>query len=187
MTARKSEINLLPKDKWEVGVAGKLIKWALNVGRYVVIFTELIVILSFLYRFSLDRKLTDLNEEMKRKQVIIKSFEVLERDFKRLQVQINDIKQVDEESVDATKVLTSIGQITPIDTVYKSINILEGEVSLEGQTLSEVGLAMILAKTQGHEEFEEVTLESVSTSNDTGQAIEFRMVLTLKGKGKKDG
>ena len=47
MTAQEKQINLLPKDKWEVGVIGKLLKWALNIGRYIVVFTELIVISAF--------------------------------------------------------------------------------------------------------------------------------------------
>lgn len=187
MTAREKQINLLPKDKWETGVAGRLIKWALNVGRYVVIFTELIVISAFLYRFSLDRKLTNLNEEMKQKQAVVSSYEELEVNFRRLQQQVKKTEEIEKKAVDADEILISIGQITPIDTFYKSINILEDEVALEGQTLSDVGLATILAKAQTHEAFSEVTLESVSTPNDTSQAIEFRMVLKLKGGSEKNG
>lgn len=187
MSAQKSEINLLPKETWEAGVVGKLIKWALNVGRYVVVFTELIVILSFLYRFSLDRKLTDLHEEMKQKQAVVSSYEALETDFRQLQLQVSKVKEINTEAIDATEILSSISKITPIDTVYKTINILDDEVSLEGQTLSDVGLATILTKAQAHETFDEVTLESVSSPSDTSQAIEFRMVLTLTGRGKKNG
>ncbi len=179
MTAREKQINLLPKETWEVGVVGKLLRWALNVGRYVVVFTELIVILSFLYRFSLDRKLTDLSEEMKQKQSIIKSYEEFEGQFRRLQDQLKVIKKVEDDSIAVDEILTSISLMTPIDTSYKSISIREEEVSLEGQTLSDVGLATLLAKAQNDAVFDEVTLESVSSATDKSQAIEFRMNLAL--------
>ena len=57
---KKHEIELLPKEEWEKTSFGKFIKWTLNVGRYIVIATELIVILAFVSRFKLDRDLTDL-------------------------------------------------------------------------------------------------------------------------------
>ena len=179
MTAQKKHINLLPKDKWEVGVVGKLLKWGLNVGRYVVIFTELIVILSFLYRFSLDRKLTDLNEDMKQKQRTVESYKDFEIQFRRLQEQMKTIKEVEGESIAADEILNSISLITPIDTSYKSIAIRDGEVSLDGETLSDVGLATLLTKAQNDNTFSEVVLESVSSATDKSQAIEFRMNLTL--------
>jgi Tfp pilus assembly protein PilN len=179
MTALKKQINLLPKDKWEVGVIGKLLKWGLNVGRYVVIFTELIVILSFLYRFSLDRKLTDLNEEMKQKQRTVESYKEFEAQFRRLQEQMKIVKEVEAGSIAADEILNSISLITPIDTSYKSISIRGKEVSLEGQTLSDVGLATLLTKAQNDKKFSEVSLESVSSATDKSQAIEFRMNLVL--------
>ena len=84
--ARKlTEINLLPKERWETGVLGKLLKWALNIGRYVVVFTELVVIGAFLYRFGLDRQLTDLKEEIGQKQALVESFGDFEAKFRDLQ------------------------------------------------------------------------------------------------------
>lgn len=179
MTAQEKQINLLPKDKWETGVIGKLLKWALNVGRYVVVFTELIVISAFLFRFSLDRKLTDLKEEMSQKQATVAAYGDFESSFRSVQEKLKIIKEVEEASVDVDGILFSISQITPIDTVYSSITILDGEVSLEGETLSEVGLATLLAKAQESDRFSEVVLDNVSSATEKSQAIEFRMTLTL--------
>jgi len=182
MTARSNEINLLPKDKWEIGTIGKLLGWALKVGRYVVVFTELVVISAFLFRFGLDRRLTDLNEEMKQKQAIVNSYGDFEEKFRRLQLQLKSIKEVEEDSLRADQVLTNISQITPLDTVYSSIDINEEEVSLEGQTFSEVGLATLLAKAQTSDIFTGVVLENISSATDKSQAIDFHMVLALVGK-----
>ncbi len=185
MTALKDQINLLPKDKWEVGVVGKLLKWALHVGRFVVVFTELIVILSFLYRFSLDRKLTDLNEERKQKQTVVASYTDLENKFRQLQLQLKTVKEVEDETLKVDEILTSISLMTPIDTSYETITINQESVSLEGQTLSEIGLATFLAKAQNDQRYEEVVVENVSSASDKSQAIEFRVNLSMPVKNIK--
>lgn len=182
MTARKKEINLLPKEPWETGILGQLIPWILSVGRYVVVFVELIVISAFLYRFGLDRKLTDLNEKIKQKQAVVSSYGDLEAKFKQVQRQLEKIKAADEASVKIDEVLDHIGQITPTDAAYDSITINQKEVSLQGKVLSEVGLATLLAQAQASQEFSDVSLENVSSGTEKEQAIIFRMSLKLKQK-----
>ena len=182
MTARKKEINLLPKEPWETGILGQLIPWTLSVGRYVVVFVELIVISAFLYRFGLDRKLTDLNEKIKQKQAVVSSYGDLEAKFKQVQRQLQKIKATDEASVKIDEVLDHIGQITPTDAAYKSIMINQKEVSLQGKVLSEAGLATLLTQAQASKEFSDVRLENVSSGIDNSQAIVFRMSLGFKQK-----
>ena len=184
MTARKKEINLLPKEPWETGILGQLIPWTLSVGRYVVVFVELIVISAFLYRFGLDRKLTDLNEKIKQKQAVVSSYGDLEAKFKQVQRQLQKIKATDEASVKIDEVLDHIGQITPTDAAYKSIMINQKEVSLQGKVLSEAGLATLLTQAQASKEFSDVRLENVSSGIDNSQAIVFRMSLGFKQKWK---
>ena len=184
MTARKKEINLLPKEPWETWILGQLIPWTLSVGRYVVVFVELIVISAFLYRFGLDRKLTDLNEKIKQKQAVVSSYGDLEAKFKQVQRQLQKIKATDEASVKIDEVLDHIGQITPTDAAYKSIMINQKEVSLQGKVLSEAGLATLLTQAQASKEFSDVRLENVSSGIDNSQAIVFRMSLGFKQKWK---
>lgn len=179
MAAQHKEINLLPKEKWEQGVLGKILKWALNVGRYVVVFTELIVISAFLYRFGLDKKLTDLNEEIERKKIIVNSYGDLEEKYRRLQSQLQLVSNKEKERVTATTILTVISQITPIDTSYTNIVVEKEKVSLEGETLSEVGLATLLAKAQAQSIFDNATLDSVTSANEKSASIGFRLSLEL--------
>ena len=186
MPTQLKDINLLPKDKWTEGVIGKLLKWVLNVGRYLVVFTELIVILAFLYRFRLDQQLTDLDEEIKQKQTTITSYGDLEKKFRRLQLQLKTSKQVNSQRLPIETILTTISQITPLDAVYRNINISPDKIFLEGQVFSEAGLATLLAKAQINPLFTEVVLENVSSATDKTQAIDFRMALslTLDSSGK---
>ena len=60
----KNSVNLLPKDAFESSTFGVVLEWALAFGKWVVILTQLVVMGAFLWRFGLDRKLTDLRKEI---------------------------------------------------------------------------------------------------------------------------
>ena len=61
----KKDINLLPREEFEQKTVGRFLIWALTVGRWIVIVTELIVITAFLSRFKLDRDLANLYEKIR--------------------------------------------------------------------------------------------------------------------------
>ena len=182
MAAQNKEINLLPKEKWETGTAGKLLKWALSIGRYIVVFTELVVIYAFLYRFILDRKLMYINEQVNQQKKIIVTYGDLETNFRTLQAKLTNISKAEKNSLDMSVILTNLSEITPLDTTYNSIDVEGQKVALEGQTLSEIGLATLLTKAQESKIFSGVSLDNVSSANEKSQTINFRMELSLKGK-----
>ncbi len=179
MPAPRAELNLLPKEPWEKGALGQLFKWVVSVGRYIVVFTELVVIGAFLYRFGLDLQLTNLRGSIKDQQRIINSFGDLETNFRNVQTKLDTIKKVSEQSR-ILKTLQALSRMTPDDATYSSITIDNESVSLEGKVLSQVGLATLLQQAQALPDFSDVVLENVQSATDKTQAIEFRMILTFK-------
>lgn len=179
MSARSAELNLLPKEIWEKGVIGQLFRWVLSVGRYVVVFTELIVISAFLYRFGLDRILTDLHSSIKNKQSVITSFGDLEPNFRLIQAKLTKIKTVGT----GPKILTALNvlsKITPADATLVSLNVSQENVVIEGRVLSQTGLATILYQAQNQPEFSDVILENVQSAREKSDSIEFRLTLVFK-------
>ena len=179
MPARAAELNLLPKEIWEKGFLGQLLTWVLSVGRYVVVFTELIVISAFLYRFGLDRTLTDLRSSIKNKQAIITGFGDLESSFRLIQTKLNTIKSVSRHPRVADT-LTLLGQMLPVDASLTNITINQEQVVLEGRVASQVGLATLLNQAQLKDEFADVVLENVQSAADKSAGIEFRLIMTFK-------
>lgn len=177
---RNKEINLLPKEPWEKGLLGKLIPWILSVGRYVIVFTELVVISGFLYRFGLDKRLADINEKIKQNLKVIQSYGNFEAKFRQAQQQLNQVKTIQEKSLKPEQLLKAISQMTPTEAVYENIAIDQEKIDLNGRVLSEAGLATLLARTQLSPEFSGVALENVSSSTDNNQTISFRMRLMIK-------
>ena len=59
-------INLMPGRETSFGE--KFLNWSLTFGRYIIIGTEIIVLVAFFSRFKLDRDFIDLHDQVKEKQ-----------------------------------------------------------------------------------------------------------------------
>src|SRR5260221_9195487 len=92
MPAASANINLLGDTTLERSPYDRIITWEVTYGRYIMIGTEIVVLLAFISRFSLDRKLTDLKEEVTQKQGIIEANLPFENDVRKLQDKLSKIK-----------------------------------------------------------------------------------------------
>src|SRR3990167_2747697 len=116
-------VNLLSQDAFSASIVGKVLLWALSIGRYIVVFTEAIVILSFLSRFKLDRDLTDLNTGIEQQLAIIQSFGDLEQNIRNLQEKLDFIAAL-ETQLPPQAVVNHLAQAIPPDvqlTEFKPI------------------------------------------------------------------
>ncbi len=172
--AAQNKINLLPPDEFEKTPLGQFLKWALTIGRYIVIGTELIVIVAFLSRFKLDRDLVNLNEEIKSKMVVIASFEDLEEKTRILQLQLQSIKGAKGKGLETDQLLDFIDENIPLNVFLADLSLnQESGLELEGIALSEVDLATFLNRLEESQLFEKISLESISHGGEEGPEIEF--------------
>lgn len=172
------EVNLLPKDPFSVSPIGKFITWALSVGRYIVVFTELIVILTFLSRFTLDRQLTDLNEDLLAKQALLNSYQKLEQDVRQIQAKgqfITEISQYPKHHPVLEFILDNLNQ----DITLSNINLNQDRVTISANAYSSTSLSTFVNTIDNHPFFSEVQINQINSSNDdTG--IEFNLQAKLK-------
>jgi Tfp pilus assembly protein PilN len=169
----KKEINLLPREEFEKKPLGRFLTWALSAGRYIVIFTELIVILAFLSRFKLDRDLADLNQSIREKQAIIEASADFEKEFIFLQTRLAAIKKLKEQQLSFSQLVNIIGTLTPLDVAISNLSLGEEGLRINATALSEKGLGSFVANLSASPYFREVTLTSVAKSLETGPEIKF--------------
>lgn len=180
----KSQINLLPREEFEKKPLGKFLIWALSVGRWIVIFTELVVILAFLSRFKLDRDISDLHEKIRQKQARIQSTQTFEQDFRFFQKRISEIKNLETKQIWVTSILSEISQITPVDVAFSNFSFGEESIKLTGTALSEEGLGSFLAGLAASPTFSDINLSSVSKKTEEA-GIRFTLTAkVLPGGGK---
>lgn len=119
----KKEISLLPDKDNPNSLSGRLLAWISNVGRYVIVFTELIIIGIFFSRFSLDRTNSDLSEAIRQKRAMLNSTRQFEKDYGILQEKIKTIKNFNEEDNDYGNKIIYLADRTPSDIIYENLSL----------------------------------------------------------------
>lgn len=170
--AKDIAVNLVPKDPFFASPIGKVLKWALSVGRYIVIFTELIVILSFITRFNLDRQVTDLNETINQKKVIIESFGELETNVRMFQAKTDAYHQIKQQS-NIADIFPILSRITPQNIKLEELQIKPGKIAFRGTATTQGTFNTLVTNMELSPEFAEVKVGSVGSGETNEPGIQF--------------
>lgn len=178
-------INLLPKDPFFDTIVGKTMVWAISVGRYIIVFTEVIVIMSFASRFKLDRDLTDLTSKVIQKQAVIQSYGDTELRIRALQEKIGIIDNLLSQA-ENIKVIDRLAVIVPVDVQLTQLSIRPDEIHLSGNSRSSTGIAMLLTAIQKDPSFSSVTVDRIASGESRDPVISFSIRAGLvQPEGKK--
>jgi Tfp pilus assembly protein PilN len=180
MAAPKKEIELLPQESWEKTTFGKILKWVLSVGRYIVVATELVVILAFLSRFKLDRDLTDLYKTIEERQAIVEANQGFEEKFRFLQRKISLIEKIQAKQSTTTAFVDKLLPLIPIDVSIKNLSLDNQRIRLVATALSEEGLASFLNNLSASPNFENLSVTSVTSGSQKNIGTDFRLEAEFK-------
>ncbi len=172
-------INLLPKDPFLSSALGRLLQWALSAGRYIVIFTELVVIISFATRFVLDRKLTDINGAIFKKRAVILSYGDLEDRFRATQSKLEQLSKL-QQDINITDVFENLTKVTPKDVKLSQLTIGTSGVTINGKTLSQASFNLLINNLQLSNQFHNITVSNVESSQDESAAFAFMITAQTK-------
>lgn len=182
MAARKksAKINLLPQEEFAASTLGRILTWILTSFRYMVIVTELVVILAFLSRFWLDARTTDLNEQIKQKQAIVAASSSFESQYRLAQKRLEVFSSITEKEAPITSLLNSISSYLPPEAFMISLSKIEKDIQLKGQSFTERAIAQFIANLKSSGLFEQVSLTHVDTSERNASMLVFGLRLSLK-------
>ncbi len=177
-------VNLVPQDPFFETTFGRFLKWALSIGRYIVIFTELIVILSFASRFTLDRMVTDLNSSINQKERVIASYADLETRFRFVQKQIEDYQQFKQEA-NLAEIFPILNENIPNQVVFETLLIKPDAISFTGSALSQEALNVLVNNLQLNPRFTEVSINKIESRGERAPGFNFDMRAKVAFNGKK--
>lgn len=177
MPTQNLSINLLDKDIFSTSILGKILTWALTIGRYIVVITELIVILSFLSRFKLDRELTDLNSDIVNQTAIIESYGDLETKVKALQAQLTVVKEIQANST-PIGYLDTLVKYMPVDVRLERIQLDATGFQFSAESLSRTSLTLFIQRLQQDPTFSEVSISQLENDSQEG-IITFQVDVTV--------
>ena len=169
------KINLLPQDSFEGKTLGKFLRWALTYGRYIVVFTELFVILAFLSRFKLDRDITDLHEEIGQKQAIIEATYDLEDGFRNLQNRLTKIQTLESSSISPISVLDTLSQYIPTEIYLADLTSSGNKITLTAIAPSEVSFGVFVNNLTNSKKFSNINLGVVTRGGSKEPGLKFNL------------
>lgn len=176
----KKSINLLPRDSFENSTLGIVLEWALVFGKWAVILTQLVVMGAFLWRFTLDRTLTDLRKSIARDVAVIKSYEQVERDFVLAQKQVQTAKEALDTQTQIMGYFGELSRITPPDVWYDKVSMTPKTLNLTAFAGSLPGFGQYLNAVQKSPMFGQVRLGRLETSTTKGAQMQFDISASAK-------
>lgn len=161
-------INLLPKTEFEISFWGRFLKWSLTAGRYIIILTELLVIMAFMSRFKLDHDLSDLNDTILGKQALLEASSNTEKVLRLTQARLNFADQKIKSGQNSSETISKITGLIPLGIEFNSLTLVGKNLTLNMTSSSELSLGTFIQALSSDKMFKSVDLTSVSSESESG-------------------
>lgn len=129
---KKSAINLLQEQQKEPSLWEKIYLFVTNTTRVVVIITEVLVLGAFGWRFYLDRRVNDLNEEIDTFQEVLDRVEEDELEYRILQEKFVAYNEIWENASLTHSFIPQIQSLIPDSIENESLSYSNGDLSISG-------------------------------------------------------
>lgn len=119
----KRELSLLPNESDNNNFIAKAIRYLTTIGRYIIVFTELIVISAFISRFWLDRQNSDLSESIRQQKAILESTSEFEKEYISLQSRLKYIDRHYRDQTDYVGNIKNVVSSLPPDVFFQQLQV----------------------------------------------------------------
>ena len=126
----KYKINLMPKK--ETPLMEKVLYFALNYLRYIIIITQLVVIGVFFYRFQVDQKIIDLKEAVDQKKEIVNIVLPLLNEANRIDKKTKEIETIIDKQNSFTLMVSYLLSVFPETVTLNSFESNEDSLKIMG-------------------------------------------------------
>jgi len=170
----KPEINidLMPGRQEPAGTTGTAVHWALTIGRFLVIGTEIIAIAIFALSVKLSADKQDLKESIKSLTSIVSAQEDFEKDFRTTQNRINEVRNKRLNHFLSNKLLSEFLGLLPTGMTLDSLDVKDGEMAFSGSFASPKELQTLISSFSKSEKI--VGLNIIKLAHPTESSKEFK-------------
>lgn len=183
MAKNISQIRINLSSKQKESIASALLTWAVNIGRIIIVGTELIALGALFYRFTVDRKIIDLHDNIKREELFVKSQTKKEEQYRSLQARLENIKQTESETQSKITIMNSILK-TLASGSFSTTNFVinQNTIALSGGAFSVFPVNSLIDTLKQNPSVSSISLDEL-TSSDNG--VQFKLNIELKQLSKK--
>lgn len=169
MAKSTHEINLLPNS--EDTLLMQFLRWALTIGRLLVILVETLALGTFLYRFSLDMQTQDLNDKIKVQRAIITNSKSDEDKFRSLQTNLDMIKKINTTSENSPKLLSDIIDLGRGYVTFRNVAISSAVIQIEAQSPAIAPLRTFIEALKKYPPVNAVSIDKVENKTSSVEII----------------
>lgn len=172
---KEAKINLLNKDDFRFTTVGKASSWALSVGRWIVIVTELIVITAFIARFDYDKKIQELSSAIEQQKVVVEAYQTIEQNFRQTQERISVVDQALSKQQNSNLLLEELGKAIPKDVVISNIIIDNEVLTIQAASLTNEGIAGLEKQLRDSEVFQDAYVTKIGIESRSDEGNQFQI------------
>ena len=176
MQKSSASINLL---KRQTSLIDRFITWALTIGRLLVIVTEIVALSAFIYRFSLDRQLIDLNAKITQEQAIVNYLKDNEKTYRNLQDRLTTATNYSTLGVNRFKIFSDIVGFTPAGMSFNNLTLYENRVKIDANIDSVSSLSTFVNSIKNYPAIDTVSIDKIA-NKPSSAVITVTITATLK-------
>jgi hypothetical protein len=177
VSAQAKSVNLLPPSDFELSLWGRFLGWVVTIGRYVIIVTELVVIMAFLSRFKLDEDIRTLNQDVGSKKNFLESSSPSEANFRQTQARLLAVEKMLNYQWQPDEALLKLAIEIPKESKLSSLLLTSKQVVLSGYTVDENILGKMMNQIDQDEKWISIDLTNMSASVDKG--LQYSVILGM--------
>lgn len=157
------QINLISSRRKEKPL-DRLVYFSLYYLRYVLIITQMVVIFVFLYKFSVDQKIVDLQETLSQKQEIVKVSSPLIKEARAADFAINQIKSLISSQENYSAMMKYLFSEFPAALTLDKFDYEEESIVFSGSTANVQVLKSYYSRLKKEAKFKKINLKSITKS-----------------------
>jgi len=184
-------INLMPGSEESQGSIGSAIHWALTIGRYLVIFTEIVAIAIFILSIKLSADKQDLKESVSNLTKQVAAQEDFEKEFRSVQDRINEVKDQRSSHFLNNKVLSEFLTLLPQGMTLETLELAENEITFSGSFATPKELQTLILTFSQSDTIVGLNISKLEHPNESSKRFEFSasavIIPSTFLEGAKDG
>lgn len=175
MSNNLPSINLATNK--QIPLFDKFIDWALTIGRLIVIITEVVAVVTFIYRFSLDEKLVDLSDAIKQKQSIISVLKNDENKYRNLQDRIALASTFSAKGTKTNQTITDIASLILKQAKINDLILNKDRANINVDVTSLSSLADFIDSLKNYRGIKSISIDNIENKPSVGLSVNMTTML----------
>lgn len=151
--------------------------WTLTIGRLIVIATEVVAVITFIYRFSLDEKLVDLHSAIKQKQNIISVLKNDENKYRNLQDRIALALTFSAKGTKTNQTITDIASLIPKQARINDLILNKDRANINVDVASISSLADFIDSLKSYRGIKSISIDNIENKPSAGLSVNITTIL----------